>query len=89
MERGSSIIMQPFRTGQILHWLLCHYDLGHVNASVLASAFVCTVEILILTSERGLLFHEVYTWYGVSLLTNHAQSLHDSLGQKKLEPQYM
>ena len=50
MECGSSIIMQPFRIGQILHWLLSHYDLGHVNVSVLASAFVCTTEILILTS---------------------------------------
>ena len=50
MEGGSSIIMQPFRIGQILHWLLSPYDLGHVNASVLASAFDGTTEILILTT---------------------------------------
>ena len=33
-----------------LHWLLSHCDLGRVNASLLASAFVCRIEILILTS---------------------------------------
>ena len=56
MEGGSSIIMQPFRIGQILHWLLSPYDLGHVNASVLASAFDGTTEILILTTQREVFF---------------------------------
>lgn len=49
-----------------LHWLLSHCDLGRVNASLLASAFVCRIEILILTSQRPHL-HHVYTWYAVCM----------------------